>query len=64
MSLQLDLFGHVGMAYAEASGGMLDNATLDREVAKRAGLDPAQLDARAPIGVAGKLRSPLKRQLR
>lgn len=64
MSLQLDLFGHVGMAYTEAVGGMLDNATLYREVAERAGIDHEQLDARAPIGAAGKLRSPLKRQIR
>lgn len=64
MSLQLDLFAHVGMAYTEATGGTLDNATLYREVAERASIDLEQLDARTPIGAAGELRSPLKRQIR
>lgn len=61
---QPDLFAHVGCAYAEAEGGTLDNAALYNQVAERAGVDIAKLDARVPIGNAGALRSPLKRKIR
>lgn len=61
---QLDLFTHIGAAYAEAPGGALENATLYRLVAERAGMDPTHMNARSPIGIAGSLRSPVKRKIR
>jgi hypothetical protein len=62
--MQLDLFSHVGAAYAEAPDGALDNKTLYRLVARRAGIDTENLDARAPIGIAGAMRSPIQRKIR
>lgn len=62
--IQLDLFAHVAASYAEAHDGALDNAALYGKVADRAGIGLAYLDARAPIGNAGALRSPVKRKIR
>lgn len=61
---QLSLFAHVGAAYAEAPGGVLDNANLYSAVAERAGINSEALDAREPIGISGSLRSPAKRKIR
>lgn len=61
---QLDLFSHVAAAYAEAPDHTLDNGTLYGIVAERAGLLPAELDARVPIGRAGDMHNPTKRKLR
>lgn len=63
-SPQMDLFGHVAAAYAEAPGGVLDNAALYNTVAKRSGISADDLAARRPIGQAGKMRSPLQRKIR
>jgi len=63
MREQLDLFHHVAGAYADASG-TLDNATLYRAVAQRAGIAERELHAKVPIGSAGAPRSPLTRKIR
>lgn len=60
----MDLFGHVAAAYAEAAGGVLDNAALYSTVAERSGLSADDLAARQPIGRAGAMRSPLQRKIR
>lgn len=61
--MQLDLFAHVAEAYA-AAGGALDNETLYRSVARRAGLDEGALHETRPIGRAASPRSPIKRRIR
>lgn len=62
--IQQDLFAHIAGAYADAPGGVLDNATLYGMVADRAGITPTELDARVPVGVSGSMRSPTKRKIR
>jgi DNA modification methylase len=62
--VQLNLFAHVSAAYADAPAGALDNATLYQTVASRAGLDDSEIEVRVPIGTAGTMRSPVKRQIR
>lgn len=59
---QLNLFEHVTQAYAESP--QLDNASLYQEVARRAGVSPATLEKRAPVGKSGKPHSPVKRRIR
>jgi len=63
MREQLDLFHHVAGVYADAVG-TLDNATLYRTVAQRAGIAERELHAKVPIGSAGARRSPLTRKIR
>jgi len=60
---QLDLFGHVTNAYADA-GGRLTNAQLYERVAREAGIDAERFNAREPIGKSGQKHSVLKRKLR
>lgn len=62
--IQPDLFAEIGVAYAAAPRGTLENADLYRQVARRAGIAPECLDARVPIGHVGALRSPVKRKIR
>lgn len=64
MSEQLSLFAHVATAYAETTSGALNNTALYKHVADRAGIDMSKLNARAPIGVSGALRSTVKRKIR
>jgi len=61
---QIDLFDHVGAAYAQHRSGRLTNAELYRIAAGRAGLSKNQLDETHPIGASCKKRSPLKRHIR
>jgi hypothetical protein len=49
---QLDLFAHVGGAYAQPASGRLSNAELYRIVAGRAGVPVEQVNAKSPIGRA------------
>lgn len=63
-STQLDLFASVAAAYAGATDGILDNATLYDTVARHAGIDSETLNARVPIGKAKALRSPIKQRVR
>lgn len=63
-SRQIDLFEHVAGAYAQPACGRLTNDELYRMAAGRAGLEPAVLDERVPIGVAGAKRSAFKRAIR
>lgn len=58
------LFEHVASAYADSEDGRLDNATLYRVVAERAGISDADRRARAPIGQAGQLHSRVERAIR
>jgi len=62
--IQQDLFAHIAGAYADAPGGVLDNATLYGIVADRTGITPEELDARVPVGVSGSMRSLAKRKIR
>ena len=57
---QIDLFSHVGGAYAQPSSGRLSNVELYRIVAGRAGVPAAQLDAKTPIGRAATLAMSVK----
>lgn len=61
---QLDLFTAIGAAYAAAPDGTLDNATLYQRIADQMGVERDQMETRVPIGRAGAMRSPLKRQAR
>lgn len=45
-SHQLDLFTHIACAYAEATDTTLDNVALYNQVAQRAGVEHAAMDAR------------------
>ncbi len=56
------LFGYVADAYADS--GRLDNQTLYRSVAERAGLDHERMKARSPVGRAGKPHSLTERGIR
>ncbi|MEY2161644.1 MULTISPECIES: DNA methyltransferase [unclassified Rhodanobacter] len=58
------LFEHVASAYADSDEGRLDNATLYRAVADRAGISETARRARAPIGRAGQLHSRVERAIR
>jgi hypothetical protein len=64
VSSQIDLFEHVGGAYAQPASGRLTNDELYRIAAGRAGVDVATLDVKSPIGQAGTPRSVMKRQIR
>ncbi|TAL63689.1 MAG: site-specific DNA-methyltransferase [Burkholderiaceae bacterium] len=57
-------FELVAGAYADSPSGKLDNQSLYREVAQRAGLDPASLKQRTPVGKAGKRYSLAERGIR
>jgi site-specific DNA-methyltransferase (cytosine-N4-specific) len=61
--IQASLFKHVLEAYG-AAGGVLDNASLYREVGARADIPESELDRTEPIGRACAARSPVKRQIR
>lgn len=61
---QLDLFAAVLASYAEAPDGTLANDALYPAAAAKAGLDPADLVATAPVGQAATPRSLVKRQIR
>lgn len=61
---QLDLFGHITAAYAEAPDGALDNRQLYATLAERGAIDGAALERRVPIGASGELHSTEKRRLR
>lgn len=61
---QFDLFDHVAAAYAGAASGRLSNDRLYTIAADRAGVSNDQMKATAPIGRAGKHRSPAKRAIR
>ncbi len=61
---QLDLFEHVGGAYAQPASGRLTNDELYRIAAGRAAIDTATLEAKSPIGHDGTPRSVLKRKIR
>jgi DNA modification methylase len=61
---QINLFADIANAYAEAPGGVLDNASLYADVAEGMGTTKEALDASIPIGRAGVPRSTLKRKIR
>ncbi|WP_198926486.1 winged helix-turn-helix domain-containing protein [Acidithiobacillus thiooxidans] len=61
---QINLFADIANAYAEAPGGVLDNASLYAVVAEGMGTTKEALDARIPIGRAGVPRSTIKRKIR
>ncbi len=61
---QLDLFAHVGGAYAQPTSGRLSNAELYRIVAGRAGVPVEQVNAKSPIGRAATPRSVVQRAIR
>ena len=61
---QLDLFAHVGDAYAQPTSGRLSNAELYRIVAGRAGVPVEQVNAKSPIGRAATPRSVVQRAIR
>lgn len=62
--VQIDLFEHVGGAFAQPSDGRLTNDELYRIAAGRAGVDAVALNEKTPIGRAGVARSMLKRRIR
>lgn len=62
--LQLNLFTEVLHAYTAEREGRLDNATLYRDVADRAGIPEEAFAERAPVGKDGQLHSLLARQVR
>ncbi len=61
---QINLFADIANAYAEAPGGVLDNASLYAVVAEGMGTTKEALDTRIPIGRAGVPRSTIKRKIR
>lgn len=61
---QIDLFEHVAGAYAQPKSGRLTNNELYRMAAGRAGMSPAALDEKSPIGRSGTERSVVKRAIR
>jgi DNA modification methylase len=64
LSRQIDLFEHVGAAYAQPRSGRLTNSELYRIAAGRAEVSSEQLEKTVPIGASCKQRSPLKRHIR
>ncbi len=62
--LQLNLFTDVLHAYSAEREGCLDNATLYREVAERAGIPVEAFSERSPVGKDGQMHSLLARQCR
>ncbi|KZC39844.1 DNA methyltransferase [Rhodanobacter sp. FW510-R12] len=58
------LFEHVAAAYSDSDDGRLDNASLYRMVAERAGIPESKRRARSPIGRTGQLHSPVERAIR
>ncbi|WP_431798031.1 DNA methyltransferase (plasmid) [Cupriavidus metallidurans] len=61
---QLDLFGHITAAYAEAPDGVLDNQRLYEVLADSGAIDAAALERRVPVGASGAMHSTEKRRLR
>lgn len=61
---QLELFQHVAEVYKANPEDVVDNARLYAAVARRAGISEDALNARAPVGGAGALRSLVKRAIR
>ncbi|MDK2661478.1 hypothetical protein [Cupriavidus consociatus] len=64
MMEQLNLFGHVVAAFADAPAEGIATAQLYDAVATAAGIDLAQAQAKVPIGAAGTLHTPFKRAVR
>lgn len=62
--LQLNLFAEVLHAYTAEREGRLDNATLYRDVACRAGIPEDAFAERSPVGKDGQRHSLLARQVR
>lgn len=61
---QLNLFEHVGGAYAQVSGGRLSNEELYRMAMGRAMVDRTLLEVTSPVGKAGAQRSLVTRAIR
>lgn len=61
---QLDLFDHVGGAFAQPESGRLTMQELYRIAAGRAGISMADMSARSPVGEKKTQRSLLQRQAR
>lgn len=61
---QLDLFGHITAAYADAPNGALDNQRLYEVLADSGAIDAAALERRVPVGASGAMHSTEKRRLR
>lgn len=61
---QLDLFGHITAAYADAPNGVLDNQQLYAVLADSGAIDAAALQRRVPVGASGAMHSTEKRRLR
>lgn len=62
--MQMNLFEHVGEAYAAARSHTLDNDSLYRAVARLAELPESELDTKVPVGRSGQTHSLLKRKIR
>lgn len=58
---QLDLFSETLHAYTKERGGVLDNATLYADVARRAGIPPEALSERVPVGESRQPHNLLER---
>lgn len=63
-SEQLNLFSGVLHAYAQESGGKLDNQTLYAQVAQTLGLAPEQARAKSPVGKSAQKRNLFERKVR
>ncbi len=61
---QMELFPYVAAAYAESRGDALSNGDLYEQVAVRAGLSKATLEAKVPIGQAQAMHRPVPRTIR
>ncbi|WP_066732985.1 site-specific DNA-methyltransferase [Cupriavidus sp. D384] len=61
---QLNLFGHVAAAFADAPADGIATAQLYDAVATAAGIDLAEARAKVPVGTAGAMHSPFKRAVR
>lgn len=61
---QLDLFADVLGAFVGPGGATVSTADLYQRVARRAGIDKEDLDAKMPIGKSRQLHSPEKRKIR
>ncbi|HFZ1809206.1 TPA: DNA methyltransferase [Pseudomonas aeruginosa] len=62
--MQLDLFSHVVAAYQKNPDVELTNQQLYRAVCATAGIAPAELEVKVPIGASGQLHNLKRRQIR
>ncbi|HCL3477138.1 TPA: winged helix-turn-helix domain-containing protein, partial [Pseudomonas aeruginosa] len=62
--MQLDLFSHVVAAYQKNPDVELTNQQLYRAVCTTAGISPAELEVKVPIGASGQLHNLKRRQIR